>query len=61
VVVLVGLSAIPIGLANAKPPTPTPVPKPTTSSSDDLADMVMDALGHQPAVPSATLIAPPPG
>jgi hypothetical protein len=59
VIVLLGLSAIPIGLANAKPPTPTP--KPTTSSTDDIADMVMDALGHQPAAPSTTPILPPPG
>jgi hypothetical protein len=59
VVVLVGLSVIPVGLANAKPPTPTPTPKPTTSSTDELADMVMDALGHPPT-PTTTPIAPPP-
>jgi hypothetical protein len=48
-----------MGLANAKPPTPTPTPKPTTSTNDELADMVMDALGHPP-IPTTTPVAPPP-
>jgi hypothetical protein len=48
-----------MGLANAKPPAPAPAPKPTTSSTDELADMVMDAIGH-PATPTTTPIAPPP-
>jgi hypothetical protein len=61
VVVLIGLSAIPVGLANAKPPTPAPAPKPAASSSDELADMVMDALGQVPAAPSTTPVVPPQG
>jgi hypothetical protein len=56
---VVGLSAFAIGTASADP-TPPPVPDPTTSSSDDLADMVMDAIQHGgPAVPTTTPVPPP--
>ncbi len=57
--VVIGLSAFAIGTANADP-TPPPVPDPTTSSSDDLADMVMDAIQHGgPAAPTTTPVPPP--
>jgi hypothetical protein len=51
---VIGLSAFAIGTASAEPTSP-PVPGPTTSSSDDLADMVMDAIQHGgPAAPTTT-------
>jgi hypothetical protein len=55
--VLIGLSASAIGTANADPAPPTP----TTSSSDELADMVMDAIQHGgPAAPTTTPVPAPP-
>jgi hypothetical protein len=43
--------------ANADPAPPTP----TTSSSDDLADMVMDAIQHGgPLAPTTTAVPVPP-
>ena len=42
---VIGLSAFAIGTAIADP-TPPPAPGPATSSSDDLTDMVMDAIQH---------------
>jgi hypothetical protein len=57
---VIGLSAFAIGTANADP-TPPPAPGPTTSSSDDLADMVMDAIQHAgPAAPTTTPVPVPP-
>ena len=57
---LIGLSAFAIGTASAEP-TPPPAPGPTTSSSDDLADMVMDAIQHGgPAAPTTTPVPAPP-
>jgi hypothetical protein len=54
---VIGLSAFTIGTASAEPTQP-PAPGPTTSSSDELADMVMDAIQHDgPAAPTTT---PPP-
>jgi len=57
---VIGLSALAIGTASAEP-TPPPAPGPTTSSSDDLADMVMDAIQHGgPAAPTTTPVPAPP-
>jgi hypothetical protein len=51
---VIGLSAFAIGTAIADP-TPPPA-----SSSDDLTDMVMDAIQHGgPAAPTTTPVAPP--
>jgi hypothetical protein len=56
---VIGLSAFAIGTASADP-TPPPAPGPTTSSSDDLTDMVMDAIQHGgPAAPTTTPVPPP--
>jgi hypothetical protein len=59
---VIGLSAFAIGTASAQPTQP-PVPEPaTTSTSDELADMVMDVIQHDgPAAPTTTPVpAPPP-
>ena len=57
---LIGFCAFAIGTAGAEP-TPSPAPGPTTSSSDDLADMVMDAIQHGgPAAPTTTPVPAPP-
>jgi hypothetical protein len=57
---VIGLSAFAIGTASAEP-TPLPAPGPATSSSDDLADMVMDAIQHgEPAAPTTTPVPAPP-
>jgi hypothetical protein len=56
----IGLSALMIGVANAEP-TPQPAPGPaTTSTSDELADMVMDAIQHGGASPTTTPVPAPP-
>lgn len=57
----IGLSAFAMGTANAEPTAP-PAPSPTISTSDELADMVMDAIQHgEPVVPTTTPVpAPPP-
>ena len=56
---VIGLSAFAIGTASADP-TSLPAPGPTTSSSDDLADMVMDAIQHDgPAAPTTTPVPAP--
>ncbi|MBB3602090.1 hypothetical protein FHT40_001723 [Mycolicibacterium sp. BK556] len=50
--------ALTVGTATAAPsPTPTPGPA-STSSSDEIADMVMDAIDRQ--APPATPVPPPP-
>ena len=57
---VIGLSALGIATASAEPAQP-PTPGPTTSSSDDLADMVMDAIQHGgPAAPTTTPLPAPP-
>jgi hypothetical protein len=57
---VIGLSAFAIGTASADP-TPPPAPGPTTSSSDDLADMVLDAIQHGgAAAPTTTPVPAPP-
>lgn len=52
--VLIGLSAVAVATADADPAPPTP----TTSSSDELADMVMDVIQH--GGPAATTTTPVP-
>ena len=59
VALLIGLSAATAGIALAEPPSPAPVPS-TTSSDDELTDMVMDAIQQGVAAPSTTPVAPPP-
>jgi hypothetical protein len=55
----IGLSVFAIGTAGAEP-TPPPAPGPT-STSDELADMVMDVLQHDgPAAPTTTAVPAPP-
>lgn len=58
---VIGLSAFAIGTASADPTQP-PAPAPsTTSTSDELTDMVMDAIQHGgPAAPSTTPVPAPP-
>jgi hypothetical protein len=57
---LIGFSAFAIGTAGADP-APSRAPGPTTSSSDDLADMVMDSIQHGgPATPTTTPVPVPP-
>ncbi len=57
----IGLSAFAIGTASADPTQP-PAPGPaTTSTSDELADMVMDVIQHGgPAAPTTTVVPAPP-
>jgi hypothetical protein len=58
--VVLGLSVLAIGTANAEP-TPPPAPAPGTSSSDELADMVMDVIQHgDPTAPTTTPVPAPP-
>jgi hypothetical protein len=58
--VVFGLSVLAIGAANAEPTSP-PAPAPGTSSSDELADMVMDVIQHGgPAAPTTTPVPAPP-
>ena len=55
--VLIGFSAVVVATANADPAPPTP----TTSSSDELADMAMDAIQHGgPSAPTTTPVPAPP-
>jgi hypothetical protein len=57
----IGLSAFAIGTASAEPTQP-PAPGPaTTSTSDELAGMVMDVIQHGgPAAPTTSPVLPPP-
>jgi hypothetical protein len=41
----IGLSVFAIGTASADP-TPAPAPPPGTSTSDEIADMVMEVIEH---------------
>jgi hypothetical protein len=56
----IGLSAFGIDTASAEPTQP-PAPRPvTTSTSDELADMVMDVIQNGgPAAPTTTPVLPP--
>lgn len=52
--VLVGLTAFAAGTANAEPSPPGPTTS-STSTSDDLADMVMDVIERGPVpIPTTT-------
>jgi len=56
---VIGLSGFGIGTASAEP-TPSPAPGPA-STSDELADMVMDVIQHGgPATPTTTPVPAPP-
>ena len=56
---VVGMVAGGLGTANAEP-TPQPAPGPApTSTSDELADMVMDAIQHGAAAPTTTPVPAP--
>ena len=58
--VMFGALAVAGGIAAAAPsPTPAPAP-PSTSSADDIADMVMDAIERQ-GPPAPPLPVPPAG
>ena len=58
--VLIGLSAFAIGDGQRRTDDPAP-PGPTTSTSDELADMVMDVIQHgTPAAPTTTPVPAPP-
>jgi hypothetical protein len=58
-VAVIGLSVFAIGTASAEPTQP-PAPGPT-STSDELADMVLDAIQHgNPAAPTTTPVPAPP-
>jgi hypothetical protein len=60
VMAVIGLSAFEIGTASAEP-TSAPAPGPTTSSSDELTDMVMDAIRPGgSAAPTTTPVPAPP-
>ena len=56
VMVLIGLAGLAGGTAAADP---TPPPAPPGSTSDELADMVMDALQPGSGAPTTTPVAPP--
>jgi hypothetical protein len=57
---MIGLSVFAIGTARAEP-TPPPTNPGATSSSDELADMVLDAIQHGgPAAPTTTPVPAPP-
>ena len=52
--VVTGLLALPVGLAGAEPTTPVPAPSVApaqTSSTDELADMVLDAIEDGSSAP----------
>jgi hypothetical protein len=54
---LIGLAAVTAGAANAQPVTPPPGPGSTT---DELADMVLDVIEHgSPAAPTTAPLPPP--
>jgi hypothetical protein len=57
--VLTGLSVAFGGAAHAEPTTPSPGPA-TTSTDDELTDMVMDALAPGPTAPTTTPVPEPP-
>jgi hypothetical protein len=59
--ILIGASAFTVGSANAQPvPPPPPVPIQPGSTTDELADMVMDVIeGGGPAVPTTTPLPAP--
>jgi hypothetical protein len=56
--VLIGLAGLAGGTAGAQPTTPAPAPP--GSTSDELADMVMDAIQSGSGALTTTPVAPPP-
>jgi len=59
--VLIAISAGSLATAAAEPVTPVPPPPPgATSSTDDLTDMVLDAIQHGAPVPTTTAVPAPP-
>jgi hypothetical protein len=58
VMVSIGLIGLAGGTAGDQPSTPAPMPP--GSTSDELADMVMDAIGHGSGAPTTTPVPPPP-
>jgi hypothetical protein len=58
---VIGLSVLAAGTANAQPTQPPGPPTPGTSTSDELADMVMDAIEQgEAAAPTTTPVPAPP-
>jgi hypothetical protein len=59
---LIGVSAVATSPANGQPLPPTP-PGPTEpgSTTEELADMVLDAIEHDSAIPTAAPARPHPG
>jgi hypothetical protein len=61
--VVFGLATASVGVAQAEPTNPPPGPT-TTSTDDELVDMVMDALSHgetaPTTLPDVTPVVPPP-
>lgn len=60
--VLIGISAVATTSANAQPlPPPPPSPtQPGASTTEELADMVLDAIEHDSSTIPTTTLAPPP-
>ena len=57
----IGLPAFAIGTASADPTQPSAPGPVTTSTSDELADMVMDVIQRGgPAAPTTTVVPAPP-
>lgn len=57
---LIGISAVAMSPANAQPlPPPPPGPTQPGSTTEELADMVLDAIEHDSAAVPATTPAPP--
>jgi hypothetical protein len=55
---LIGLAALAVGVAHADPSNAGSTP--TTSTSDELADMVMDVIEHPAPAPTTTVVNAPP-
>ena len=59
--VLIGMAAIATSPANAQPvPPPPPPTQPGSSSTEELADMVLDAIEHDSAAAQSTTPVPQP-
>lgn len=58
---LIGISAIATSSANAQPvPPPPPPTQPGSSSTEELADMVLDAIEHDSVTAPTTTPVPQP-
>ena len=58
---LIGISALATSPANAQPvPPPPPPTQPGSSSTEELADMVLDAIEHDSAAAPSTTPVPQP-